>query len=333
MKKFVIILALVFSLNSHATMLIKAVKNNNTAVVKSLVLLGADVNKKDKTQTTPLIEAAVQGNTKIASILLKAGAEVDLADSMTGTPLSYAVFKQKVPMVDLLLEYQADPNLADGAGKTPLLVACLSTTEEASIVKSLLKAGANPNLADIMKRTPLMAAAFSNQLTTFNMLIENGANIHARDKGQKSVLSYAAENESFKNILLKKGVVPYRIEELNFLWDIKFTKENLENFKAYRNDLGENHLIMAIKSHQSLAIAPLLEMGFNANVQDKEGKAAIHWAAIENDLEAVLELIKAKAKLKIVDKDGTTALEYAVLAGNVEVAAILAIAILNEELE
>lgn len=334
MNKFVITLGLLLAFNSQATMLIKAVNKENVVAVKSLVALGANVDKKNEQDHFPLMAAAANGNTKIATILLKAGATVDLADNSGVTSLQVATFKNLPFMISVLLEAKADPNLADGAGQTPLLIACRNQGEDdAAMEKLLLDAGANPNLGDFMKRTPLMAAALEKKMNSFDLLLSRGAAVNARDKNQKSVLSYAEESESFKNILLKKGAIPYRIEELNFLWDIQFSETNKAAFKNYRNEIGDNHLIMAIKRQETLAVAPLIELGFNPNAQDKSGKAAIHWATLENDLEAVLTLIEARAKLRIVDNDGVTAFEYALMEGHVEIAAILAIAILNEELE
>ena len=69
------------------------------------------------------------------------------------------------------------------------------------------------------------------------------------------------------------------------------------------------------------------------NSQDKEAKTPLHWATIQNNFDAVVSLVKAKAKLKIPDVDGLTALDYALLNGRIEIAAYLAIAILEEEFE
>lgn len=336
MKKIAISLGslgLLLSLNTQATLLIHAVKKENVLEVKSLIALGAKVDKKNQYNDFPLMAAAANGNTKIASILLKAGATVDLADNMGGTALQVAVFKEHPAMVRTLLDAKANPNLADGAGQTPLLLACRSFAEDPIIEKLLLDAGANPNLADFMKRTPLMAAAFEKKMNSFDLLLSRGAEVNARDKNQKSVLSYAEETESFKTILLSKGAVPYRIDEMNFLWDIQFSEANKKAFNNYRNGSNESHLIMAIKNEATIAIKPILDMGINANAQDNHGKTALHWATELNNLEAVLDLVDAKVKLKMVDEDGVTALEYALINGNVEIAAVLAIAILNEELE
>lgn len=333
MKKIVFILGLLLTFQTQATLLTQAVKKENVLAVKSLTALGAKVDKKDKYQSFPLLETAINGNVQIAKILLKAGANVNLKDGLYRTSLSVAAFKNHPEIMQVLLAYKADPNITDKFKQTALLEACAHIYSDGSMEKMLLAAGANPNLVSTNKISPLMEAAQTKKTEIFNLLIEKNADVNARDKAQKPVLAYAEESDEFKTILLKKGAFPYRIDELNFLWDIQFSEANKNAFKNYRNQLGENHLTIAIKNGLDLAIAPLLSFGIDVNSQDKTGKAAIHWATLENNLEAVLDLIEARAKLKIEDNEGITALEYALMEGNVEIAAILAIAILNEELE
>lgn len=332
MNKLIILsLALFVSLNSHATLLIKAVKNNHPLMVRSLLLAGTNVDEISQYGSTALIAAAASGNVKISNILLSHNANPDLADTSGATPLLHAVLQEYPDMVENLLKWKANPNIADGAGQTPLLISCLETNTK--IDQLLIAAGANPNILDVQKRSPLMAAAFNKKTETFYLLLSKGADVKARDKAQKSVLAYAGETDEFKTALLEKGAIPYRIDEMNFLWDILFSDENKKAFIDYRNELGENHLIMAIKSKATLAINPLLTIGLDKNIQDHSGKTPLHWATLQNNLEIVTDLIDAKVKLKLVDQEGFSAIDYAIMEGHLDIAAILAIAILEEELE
>lgn len=80
----------------------------------------------------------------------------------------------------LFVESSIDKNTRRGTGTTPLMLAA----EKGSVViaKNLLGRGANPNLYDAQKFTALMWAAKFNQLPVAKLLVENKADIHAKNQ-------------------------------------------------------------------------------------------------------------------------------------------------------
>lgn len=98
-------------------------RSNDTRVVETLILRGADVNAKDDDGWTALNYAVENGDSKKLQILLSAHAEVNSIDKKGWTPLMYSVSEGDLPTTRLLLASGADTRLKDNKGKTALTIA------------------------------------------------------------------------------------------------------------------------------------------------------------------------------------------------------------------
>lgn len=75
-------------------------------------------------------------------------------------------------------------------------------------------------------------------------------------------------------------------------------------------EAGLTPLMIAVKMNRTNSIRYLLMKGAKVNLQNKEGRTALHYAAI-NDLLKVFELlIQSGAKINLKDKDGKIATDY-----------------------
>jgi hypothetical protein len=99
------------------TPLITATQTGNIGIVKTLVSMGADINKADYNGVTPLTRAILDYYKslddkyyKIIEIFLKARANIGTEDKTSNTPLIYASLKKDVGMVELLLKYANELN-------------------------------------------------------------------------------------------------------------------------------------------------------------------------------------------------------------------------------
>lgn len=91
------------------TALMKAVKNNEVALVRELIKQGVNVNELDANQDAPLIMAAYKGYTDIVKWLLEAGADVAVVDpGMKATALHAAAYAGNAEAAKLLLESKID---------------------------------------------------------------------------------------------------------------------------------------------------------------------------------------------------------------------------------
>jgi len=158
--------------------LVNAVKNHDTATVRTLLKQHTDPNSPDVDGTTPLIWAAHNGDSEIGKLLISAGANVKATNRYGVNALVEAATIGDVSMMEALVKAGADPNATYGAGETPLMLA--ARTGNVSAVKLLIDRGANVNAADEFKGyTALLFAATENQPEVARLLIEHGADVNA----------------------------------------------------------------------------------------------------------------------------------------------------------
>jgi hypothetical protein len=98
------------------------------------------------------------------------------------TPLHYAVQSGNVDSLRLLLDAGADPNGKAPGGQNPLTLAAesLAAKRSAAVIRLLLERGASVHGADMQGETALHKAARAGHLETAKLLIEAGADLHAR---------------------------------------------------------------------------------------------------------------------------------------------------------
>ncbi|MDR3340661.1 MAG: ankyrin repeat domain-containing protein [Candidatus Symbiothrix sp.] len=123
--------------------LINAAKGNvwsdPLVLVTSLLEKGADVNAKDKNNTTALMFASAKGNTEMVKLLLEKGADLAAKDEDEKTALAYASGEGHTEIVKTLLEKGADVNAKGKYEKTALVYA--SDNGYIEVVKTLLENG------------------------------------------------------------------------------------------------------------------------------------------------------------------------------------------------
>jgi len=142
-----------------AESLFRAIQKADTAGVKRLLSRGLDPNVRDAEGTPALMAAA-----------LFAGADC----------------------VQLLLDRGANPNAADAAGATALMWAIPDVAK----VKLLVAHGADVNAQSVnLRRTPLLvAASYPGTVAILQLLVDRGADIHAKDRSGSHALGRATLN-------------------------------------------------------------------------------------------------------------------------------------------
>lgn len=151
--------------NGTITPLYLAVDNGRADIVKTLISLGADVDRALKDGFTVVHTAAEQGRGDIVALLADAGACVDKKarfDDLTGvTPLHLAVMNRHRDVVMRLARVGADLNLChaidDRTGYSAVYLAV--KTEDLPMTKLLLSLGCRVDQARDDGWTPLHAAS------------------------------------------------------------------------------------------------------------------------------------------------------------------------------
>jgi len=186
--------------------LVDAFAERNTALARTLLQEGADVNVARADGATALLWAAHWDDRDAVEWLLRAGAHVNAADDHGVTPLARACENASEPTVTRLLEAGANPNAAQTNGLTPLMTA--ARTGNVNVVKALLSRGATVNAATATTHeTALMWAVGEHHHEIIRALVENGADVHPRPQQAFSPLMAAAENGDIETakILIAAG--------------------------------------------------------------------------------------------------------------------------------
>jgi ankyrin repeat protein len=137
-------------------------------------------------EESPVIEFVRQNQTALLESILGRGIDVDQRDVYGQTALFHAVIHKHISGVTLLLEFGADINATDARQVTPLFIAAEKGLEAA--VELLLQRGARVGMTEYARGTSLHAAISANSIKAVSLLIEHGAKVNAIDSSQETVL-------------------------------------------------------------------------------------------------------------------------------------------------
>jgi ankyrin repeat protein len=144
-----------------------------------------------KTQDTRLHKAVTWRHWAVVRSLLIAGASVDRRNAEGLTPLHIAAkMAANQEIIALLLAAGGDPNLKTPDGTSGFL---LAVPHLLSVTKMLLRAGADVNQRGPDGATALIKACGLNRPLSVRLLADNGADINIRDNSGRTALEYARE--------------------------------------------------------------------------------------------------------------------------------------------
>ena len=128
---------------------------------------------------------------EIVILLLDKGADIEARNNNGRTALMLAAkHNPNVEIADALVEENANIEVQDHEGLRALHHA--ANSGNIAVVESLVKAGAEIDALDENSRTPLIHAAIGlcPELDTFEILVNAGADVNARDNWGYSALDY-----------------------------------------------------------------------------------------------------------------------------------------------
>ncbi len=286
------------------------------------------------------------------------------------TALHLAIASGKLDIVQWLLANGAQVNVKNNSGTTPvdsmLNADYVSETESCAQIFEILlargalisqrsDAGAMGQIDLILAWTPrsyllknvmMLHAAKIGDADGVKKLLENGANVNARDAEGRSALDLATTNSNAKvvQVLFENHIVKSQasntILTMNPEWSddvkraiyfdhlkqlliqdddvaiskfIEGSKESPDQTiieLAWKNAAGAE-LISAVQQGNHARVKKLLKLGANVNFQDAKGRTALHYAETNAIIKLVIEY---KAELNLPDKDGNTPLHLAIEA-------------------
>jgi ankyrin repeat protein len=215
--------------------------------------------------------AARRGSVESASAALAAGADVHGTDDRGRTPLMEAAFNAQLDVARLLLERGAKVDARDDVGFGALHYAVLSPMHEGAdapgMVRLLLEHGADPNIGLGEVDTPLHRSVFYAPPVVWQLLLDHGAQIDAKNIHGLMPLHFAASYG--------------RAEAVEFL-------------AGQGAPIEDVYLAAATDNHTRLV--KLLSDGQNLNEYDWQGRSVLDWARANKARRAVALLVALGAK-------------------------------------
>ena len=236
---------------------------------------------------SPLIEAAQAGNESAALALVAQGADVNARSPDGSTALMWAAENDEVDLTRALLKKGADFRAVNLYGTSAMQQAAIAAYTP--ILKLLLQAGADVDSANPEGQTALMLVARTGNVEAAKLLLSHGAAINAMESwgGQTALMWAAAQSQPPMVKLLIEHHAKLDLRSAVRNWPRRVTAEG----------------------------RPL--------IMDMGGLTALAFAARQDCIECVKELVKAGADINAGDPDDTTPLVIALMNMHFDLAKVL----------
>lgn len=283
--------------------LLRSIRNDDEAVIRSLLDRGADVNAKDTHGATALMHAALYARPAIVKLLLERRADPNRVNTSGATALMWAVGSPE--KVRLLISHRADVNARAKSGRTPLILAS-AIPGNIEAVKLLLDAGAGVKMRDAAGTGPVWAAAAAPDAKILAELLARGADPNEQEitrRGQTALMNAAAyDSPAAVRVLLNAGA------------DVSRRSLPPLTIKAGLQDRGEMTALLAaapLGSRETIEL--LLNAHADPNTSEYRGMNALILAVTSErqDSDVVRLLLKNISDVNAKDKSGLTALDWA----------------------
>lgn len=301
------------------TPLIAALSAGNEDMVQLLLQHGADIETRCAEEITPLTHAVKSRDPNLVQLLLQNHPLVDERTS-NWTPLHLAVHYGDREIVQHLLREDADIEAL-----CPRELPKEVNAPDPPININLERLDTNGTMSEVKAYcTVLYRAVVQGDDKMVELLLDQGADIGAKNPGLASALSCAAEEqfEEIVELLLRKGANANKEDE----WDLTplhRAQYKLESDKVTRLLLSSEAnvdarchkkrtpLHYAAEKGNTLTTPLLLENGADIEAEDIAGNRPLHIAILYRSKEMVFLLVQRGADVTAMNGDGHNALTIA----------------------
>uniref|UniRef100_A0A8C8DXS0 Poly [ADP-ribose] polymerase n=1 Tax=Oryzias sinensis TaxID=183150 RepID=A0A8C8DXS0_9TELE len=251
-------------------------------VVEHLLQTGANVHARDDGGLIPLHNACSFGHAEVVSLLLCQGADPNARDNWNYTPLHESAIKGKIDVCIVLLQHGADPNIRNTDGKSALDLADSSAKAVLTgqslkffvnivycfAVRSAYKWIYNLYLTfmlivfAMLQSTPLHLAAGYNRVRIVQLLLQHGADVHAKDKGGLVPLHNACSYGHYEvtELLLKHGACVNAMDLWQFTPLHEAASKNRVEVCSLLLSHGADPTLLNCHSKSAVDMAPTAEL-------------------------------------------------------------------------
>ncbi len=330
--------------------LLKAIEKGNLGKVKQLIELGADLNTKNENQQTALYIAAKNNQFAILKYLIEQGADIQAKEKDNLSILHRAVESNHLSMARYLIEKGADSFAKNNDKKTPFDRAknknYIELVNYFLDEKSLLEAVEKGDLKkiklltelkyayietkNIQQQTALYTAVKKNHFSVVKYLVEQGANINAREKDGWSILHRAVETNklSIVQYLVENGADLHARTNYNKETPLEMAKNDkkdqeiiayLENAVLQLQVQRDNRLLENAEKGNLEKVKQLLNEGANIHAKNNAQQTALYVAVRGNQFSVMNYLVEQGANINAREKDGWSILHRAVATNNLAI--------------
>jgi ankyrin repeat protein len=275
----------------------------------------------------PLLRAVSTGDAAEWQARLQANADVHSRYGAGNTALHLAALNHDLAAVNAMLGAGAEVDARNTAAATPLLYGA----GHAGIIRALLARGADPNAASKLKITPLMVAvSHPDSLEVARLLIEAGADVHAKTSGDVDatlIKAVTAGDRRTVELLISRGAardgktVSMALSKAAFAGDVALVELLIEHGADvnYTEPLAGHALNFAFLAEELDVARLLLEKGADPTLRSPVGHGTppLVFAAYNQtgDVSVVRALITRGVDVNSANDHGATALAYALRSG------------------
>ncbi len=288
-----------------------AVKANRIGEIKATIAKSPSVvNEQDDKGSTPLAYAVKYGTLETAGLLLEHGGDPTVKNSSGYSAIYYSQsYAPKRAFLSVLLCDGKYVNDQDKRGKSLLYTATANGWTEC--IETLLKNGADLGVQADDGDAPIHAACKRREAGTLSRLLEEAPNVNLPGRNGETALHLACR---LGRIDMVKMLIVHDADP-NVRSATRFGEGSLHYCGKY------------LLTNSAALTRMLLGAGGKPNLTDKQGKTALHHAAMTGNTATARELISADADLTVRDtRNRQTPLHVAASAqddGSADIVAIL----------
>ncbi len=253
--------------------------------------------------------AVMSANKQLTHLLLERGALADTPNGNGNTALMQATYQGLPDIALLLLEKGANINAKNNEGWTPLMTAAMA--EYTNTQSQTLSPDSNQQWIQHQQQQRILQLKIQERHNITQFLLNNGANIDARDNQGRTALMYACWHWSADGLIGYSGATHATL-----------LMERGADVYAKDRD-GRTPLLYAIQRGHQQTAHRLLEMGAYIDACDTDGKTALMIATQTGDYISVRMLLEHGANVHAISAEGSSALDYAQKGGHTLIAELL----------